>query len=168
MARQIRSPRIRGDIEFNRNDSGLGFEPLDAAMTKFEARLCVEHWLAMCWAVETRWDCGTSGSWENAMWAYGNYRIDCLREAGLVSQEEINAIGDQWDWPPYEEPEEPFNDDGSGLLDPEERAEYLIAFSHPNLRDDDGTFIPATEWAETMRNFDLEGSNEAINRYLSW
>jgi len=39
MKTPIRAPRITGDVEFNRNDSGLGAEEATVSMTRFEAKL---------------------------------------------------------------------------------------------------------------------------------
>ena len=103
MSKQIRRPQFPCNVEFDKRASGFGSAEKTVSMTEFEAKLAVRHWLAMRWAVETTWDSGTSGSWETSMFQYANYRISTLKEAGLVTQEDIDYIGDQWDWPPFED-----------------------------------------------------------------
>lgn len=124
---RLRCPRFEGAIEFDSRVNGLGSEEARASMTKFEARLCLRHWLAMCWAVETNFDGGTSGSWECAMLNYANYRIRKLKESGLITDADIDEISSQWDWPPFPDSEDEMTCDPLEFPDLEEVESYPIA-----------------------------------------
>jgi len=86
-------------LEFNNHLTGLGQPEFEGTITKYEAMLCVEHWLKMLCAVEGNWACDKSGSWECVMWQYANCRIKTLRESGAVSIDDYQTIHASIDWP---------------------------------------------------------------------
>ena len=86
-------------LEFNNHLTGLGQSEVEGAITKYEAMLCIEHWLKMLWAVEGTGAEGSAGSWEIKMWQYANYRINALLESGAISDDEYQRMYDSIDWP---------------------------------------------------------------------
>lgn len=81
-------------IEFDHRASGLGESVVAIEITHREAVACVEHWCEMLWAVESNWACGASGSWENAMWAYANDRVEQFVKPGLLTEKTVGKIRD--------------------------------------------------------------------------
>jgi hypothetical protein len=93
-----RHPVFHGDIECDRHAIGLGSPENTASITKFEASLCVRYWVDIMWAAKMAWADRTYVGWEHEMYEYAGRRIDCFEQAGILTEEEIDALFQELDW----------------------------------------------------------------------
>ena len=91
------APWVAGRFVFGAIDevNGPGAEEKDAKITRFEARLIVEHWAKQIKAIATHWAEGDTGSWEIRTGPYARYRISYLLKAELISKDELEELCDE-------------------------------------------------------------------------